>query len=153
MEQWNVNVGDFTEPKYGPYTLALHERARKLLLSMKRSRSDGEFVFETVRGTHYTPASRTHHWNRVRAAVGLGKTSLYVSTRHWFGWYALNILQLPPHVIAEQLGHKDGGKLVQALYGHPDSQIARGRIREAWDRADSEPGNVRRLRAVDGEAS
>jgi hypothetical protein len=33
---------------------------------------------------------------------------------------------LPPHVVANQLGHTDGGALVQRLYGHPSEQgIAR----------------------------
>jgi integrase len=27
---------------------------------------------------------------------------------------------LPPHVVANQLGHTDGGALVQRLYGHRD---------------------------------
>ena len=45
-------------------------------------------------------------------AVGLGNTSLYLATRHHFGWYALKVLEPPPHVIALQLGHPDGGQLV-----------------------------------------
>jgi hypothetical protein len=42
---------------------------------------------------------------------------LYTVTRHFFGWYALNILGLPDHVIALHLGC-DGGKLVRTTY-HP----------------------------------
>jgi hypothetical protein len=42
------------------------------------------------------------------------------------------VLDLPPHVIALQLGHDDGGELVRKLYGHPDSAIARERIRAAF---------------------
>jgi hypothetical protein len=34
-------------------------------------------VFTSVRGTHYTLTSRNLHWNRVRAAVGIGNVSLY----------------------------------------------------------------------------
>ena len=68
-------------------------------------------MFATLNGTHYTPSSRSYHWNRVRAAAGYGNTDLYTVTRHFFGWYALNVLGLPDHVIAEQLGHRDGGKL------------------------------------------
>ncbi len=56
---------------------------------------------------------------------------LYLATRHWFGWYALNVLEIPPHQIALQLGHTDGGRLVRELYGHPDAAIARERIRQA----------------------
>jgi integrase len=144
VEQWNVKAKRFTEPKYGPYTIALVGRAREVLLTMKRDATGSPFVFPTVRGTHYTPSSRTHHWNRVRAAAGLSSTSLYLATRHHFGWYALNVLELPPHVIAEQLGHKDGGKLIVQLYGHPDRARARRRIREAFDEAAS----VRNLRVV-----
>jgi hypothetical protein len=40
-----------------------------------------------------------------RCFVGIGDVSLYLATRHYFGWYALNVLELPPHVIALQLGH------------------------------------------------
>jgi len=143
-EQWNVKVRKFTEPKYGPYTIALVGRARELLLNLPRDYSESPFVFVTNRGHHYTPSSRTHHWNRVRCAAGFPDMTLYLATRHYFGWYALNVLGLEPHVIAEQLGHRDGGRLVVQLYGHPDKARARRRIREAFDSA----GNVRPLRVV-----
>lgn len=65
-----------------------------------------------------TPRARSHHWNRVRCAAGLGNLVLYTCTRHYFGWYALNVLRLEPREIAAQLGHRDGGKLVRELYGH-----------------------------------
>jgi hypothetical protein len=78
------------------------------------------------------PSARNHHWNRVRAAVGLGNTSLYEATRHYFAWYLLNVLELPDHVVAAQLRHSDGGTLVRELYGHPDAAIARERIRAAF---------------------
>jgi hypothetical protein len=42
------------------------------------------------------------------------------------------VLGLDPAVIAEQLGHKDGGRLVEELYGHPDKRIRRSRLREAF---------------------
>jgi len=89
-------------------------------------------VFTTLRGTHYTPSSRCFDWNRVRCAAGLGNVALYLATRHWFGWFALNVLDLPPHVIALQLGHQDGGRLVHELYGHPGAAMARRRTREAF---------------------
>ena len=66
------------------------------------------------------------------ASVGLGNTSLYLATRHFYGWHALNVLELAPHVIALQLGHTDGGRLVRELYGHPDAALARKRTREAF---------------------
>src|SRR5262249_30684439 len=112
------------------------EPARQRLLSLP---PESEFAFTTLRGSHYRPSSRAHHWNRVRAAAGLGNVDLYTATRHYFGWYALNILELPDHVIAAQFGHRDGGKLVRTLYGHPDAKLARERLRKAFREAPPAP--------------
>jgi integrase len=145
VEQWNAKTRSFTPPKHGPYTLALVDHARRTLLAIKRddAAAASPFVFTTLRGTHYTPSSRTHHWNRVRSAAGLGKTTLYLATRHYFGWYATNVLELPPDVVAQQLGHKDGGKLVAQLYGHLEGRVARRRIRDAFaSTGDAEPLRV-----------
>jgi integrase len=136
--QWSAKSRSFTAPKYGPYRIALVQQAREVVVRLPR---DSEFVFTTIRGTHFTPSSRTHHWNRVRAAAGLGGTTLYLATRHYFGWYAVNVLELAPHVVAEQLGHRDGGKLITTLYGHPDQKLARGKIRAAFE---TRPGSERR---------
>jgi integrase len=128
--QWNVKVRKLTGPKHDSRrTIAMTEPVRERLAVLPR---ESEWVFTTLRGTHYTPSSRCFHWNRVRAAVGLGTTPLYLATRHYFGWFALNVLELPPHVIALQLGHEDGGQLVRELYGHPDAALARERTREAF---------------------
>jgi hypothetical protein len=43
-------------------------------------------VFTTLRGHHYVPSTRSHHWNRVRCSIGLGTTSLYEATRHYFAY-------------------------------------------------------------------
>ena len=105
------------------------EPVRARLLELPR---ECEFVFTTIRATHYTPSSRCFHWNRVRAAAGMGNVPLYLATRHWFGWYATERRSSCPRMqIALQLGHQDGGRLVRELYGHPDAAIARERLREA----------------------
>jgi len=128
--QWNAKTNTITEPKHGSQrVIAMVEQVRERLLTLPR---ESEYVFTTVRGTHYTPSSRCFHWNRVRCSIGIGDTSLYLATRHYFGWYALNVLDLPPHVIALQLGHTDGGRLVRDLYGHPDAAMARERTRKAF---------------------
>jgi integrase len=111
---------------------------------------DAPWVFLTLRGHHYSPSTRSHHWNRVRCGAQLGDVRLYDATRHYFAWYGLNVLGLPPHVLAEQLGHRDGGKLIVDTYGHPDAAIARKRIRDAY----AQRGNVVQLpkRRASGEA-
>ena len=82
----------FTPPKHGfVRTIALTDPARERLLALPR---ESEFVFTTLRGSHYRPSSRSHHWNRVRCAAGLGNVDLYTATRHYFGWYAWNVLEL-----------------------------------------------------------
>jgi integrase len=136
-EQWNVKERAFTDPKHHlTRTIALTEPARDRLLTLPR---EIEFVFTTINGTHYTPSSRSHHWNRVRAAAGLGDMELYVATRHYFGWYAWNVLELDDRDIALHLGHRDGGKLVRTTYGHADEQLAAERVRQAYRKAPPAP--------------
>jgi Phage integrase family len=135
--QWNAKLRRITPPKHGhPRTIAMTEPVRERLLALPR---ESEWLFTTLRGTHYAPSSRSHHWNRVRCAAGLGQVDLYTATRHYFAWYALNVLDLPPHVIALQLGHRDGGGLVRTNYGHPDAAIARERVRQAFAQAPTRP--------------
>jgi hypothetical protein len=40
-----------------------------------------------------------------------------------------NELQLPAEAVAQQLGHTDRGALVRKLYGHPNADLQRRRIR------------------------
>ena len=72
----------------------------------------------------------------MRAAAGLGDLTLYLATRHYFGYYALNVLDLEPSVIAVQLGHRDGGRLVEELYGHRDKRKSLAKIRDAFANAN-----------------
>jgi integrase len=135
--QWNAKVRKITPPKHGHVRrIAMTAPVRERLLSLSH---ESEWVFTTLRGNHYRPSSRSHHWNRVRCAAGLGNVDLYTATRHYFGWYALNIARLDPHEIALQLGHRDGGELVRTNYGHPDAAMARERIRQAFAEAPPLP--------------
>jgi integrase len=128
--QWNVKERRITDPKHGSKgTIAMVEPLRDRLLALPR---ESEWVFTTLRGHHFVPSTRAHHWNRVPCTVGLGTTALYEATRHYFAWYLLNVAELPDHVVAAQLRHDDGGTLVRELYGHPDAAMARERIRAAF---------------------
>jgi integrase len=144
--QWVAKTRTFDLPKHGSVrTIAMTDSTRERLSTLPR---ESEYVFTTLRGTHYRPSSRSHHWNRVRCAAGLGHVDLYTCTRHHFTWYALNVLGLPPHVIALHLGHRDGGELVRTTYGHPDAAIARERLREAFANAPARPAPIRHKRAA-----
>jgi len=75
----------------------------------------------------------------VRCTAGLGNVDLYVASRHYFGWYAWNVLEPDARDIALHFGHQDGGELVRKLYGHPDAALARERVREAFRQAPHAP--------------
>jgi hypothetical protein len=89
-----------------------HRPARERLLALP---PESGYAFTTLRGSHYRPSSRAHHWNRVRCSAGLGDVDLYTATRHYLGWYAWNVLELDARDIALHFGHQDGGELVRKL--------------------------------------
>jgi hypothetical protein len=62
----NSIVRAITPPKHGSVTIALTDPARARLLALPR---ESEFVFTTLRRTHYRPSRRSHHWNRVRCSA------------------------------------------------------------------------------------
>ncbi|MCW3026169.1 MAG: hypothetical protein JWM29_1601 [Solirubrobacterales bacterium] len=55
----------------------------------------------------------------------------FYELRHFCGAWLFNDLELPAQEVAHQLGHKDGGALVQRLYGHPSERLAREHIKRA----------------------
>jgi hypothetical protein len=97
---------------------------------------EGEFCFAPIRGRHWTASARAYHWKALRAAAGW-EGSLYLATRHFAGWYMVNVLELPSEDVAIALGHTDGGELVRKLYGAPRPG-ARARSRDRCVRADGE---------------
>ena len=89
-QQWNAKVQAFTLPKHDHVrTIAMTVPAKRRLLSLP---AESVWAFPTLRGNHYRPSSRATHWNRVRCSVGLGDVEMYLATRHYFGWYAWNVL-------------------------------------------------------------
>ena len=90
-----------------------------------------EFCFTNLRGGHFTASSRSYHWKAVRAAGGYAG-SLYLATRHFAGWYMINVLGMPSEDVAIALGHEDGGQLVRLLYGHRDKDQALDRVVAAY---------------------
>ena len=74
------------------------------------------------------PATTTGTGPRRRRARNM---SLYIATRHFYGWYALNVLELPPHVIALQLGHTTAAGWSANSTG-TRRRVARERTRQAF---------------------
>ncbi len=97
---------------------------------------ESEFCFAPIRGQHWTASARAYHWKAVKAAAGW-EGSLYLATRHFSGWYMVNVLDLPSEDVAIALGHTDGGELVRRLYGHRDRDRALDRVAAAYGRTAS----------------
>lgn len=146
--QWSAKGARFKAPKHDSFRkLPLVPIVRTRLLELPR---ESEFVFTTVRGTHYTPSSRTHHWNRVRAGVGLGNVELYLATRHFFVTYAIEELGLSVDDVGWYCGHRgQGGQIVRDHYLHPDDDARRERIAAKLGLVELEDGQ----RALEGEAA
>jgi integrase len=143
VEQFNHLSRTFCSPKNGrARNIFLAPPAIEALAAMRVQRVN-EFCFVTETGRHWRSTNREHHWKRVRDNTGYAK-SLYLSTRHFYGWYATNELQLDAEIVAIQLGHEDGGRLVKMLYGHRDRDRALDSIEAAFDRA----AQPKRLRVV-----
>ena len=134
VEQFNATTHTFTTPKNGQAREApLTDPAREALLSLP---IESEFCFAPIRGRHWSASARAYHWKAVRAAAGWDG-SLYLATRHFAGWYMINVLELPSEDVAIALGHTDGGELVRKLYGHRDRERALDRVTAAYARTAS----------------
>ena len=140
VEQYNSKVREFTLPKRGvreaPLTRLAAEALRSLPLTerepVKIQGRQRRFVFVNFQGAHWTASGRAYHWKATKAAAGW-QHSLYLATRHFAGWYMVNVLEMPSEDVAIALGHADGGELVRRLYGHRDKNLALDRVVEAYE--------------------
>lgn len=112
------------------------------------SATGGEILFPGKEGQRITQPTLSGYWKPVRVAFeaqissqrlgefqagrGAGKSAVeFHGLRHF---YATQLVErgIEPWVIAKQLGHRDGGRLVRLTYGHPRDEIARERLRRAF---------------------
>ena len=134
VEQFSAKTRTFTLPKNDLTREApLTDPAREALVSLP---VESEFCFAPIRGEHWTASARAYHWKAVKGAAGWGG-SLYLATRHFAGWYMVNVLDVPSEDVAIALGHTDGGELVRRLYGHRDHERALDRVTVAYARTAS----------------
>jgi integrase len=111
------------------------------LLDLPRPVNAEELIFRSARDKPITGRTQHYYWHPVRCRFGWPSMDFY-ELRHFCAAWLFNEHQLPPQDVAHQLGHTDGGALVQRLYGHPSEALARERIKRAVG------GNVTPLRAV-----
>jgi len=138
-------TGQMKAPKNGkPRTIVLPPKPRQALAELPR-RVDVPWVFSTPRGRRFSKGSLRYWWTPVRSAFGRPRLEFY-ELRHACATLLLE-RGLAPQDVAVQLGHSDGGRLVQEVYGHPSEAAARERLKRAFG------GNVRDLRDLGREAS
>ena len=102
-------------------------------------RTHPTLIFASPRGRQLYQSSFHGLWNPVRVAFGRPNMHYY-ELRHWCATYLIE-KGLSANDVAVQLGHTDGGVLVQTVYAHPSEAKARDRIREAIDGPQQDHNN------------
>jgi integrase len=129
--QYSKATRTFELPKNGkPRNIALTGPAKASLLEMPRPLDADELIFRASRGGPITGPVQHYYWHLIRCRFGKPSLDLY-ELRHFCASWLFNDLELPAQDVAHQLGHSDGGALVQRLYGHPSERLARERVKRA----------------------
>jgi integrase len=108
-----ITGGEVGTKNHSQRSIPLFDPARALL---KRMREGKEIVPTATLFTHRSSKTALQH---ASAAIGLpeGEHFCHHDMRHFFCSNAIE-LNIPDHVIAAWLGHRDGGILVRKTYGH-----------------------------------
>lgn len=107
--------------------IVLTPPAREALASLDPGLPD-ERIFQLPDGQLLVKATHARYFDPVRRHVGLAGFRFY-DLRHTC---ATRLLEagMPSYVVAVQLGHSDGGRLVETTYGHPSKQDALDKIKQ-----------------------
>jgi integrase len=90
-------------------------------------RLDSPYLFHTSRGEQLSKGTLSYYFRVVRQRWGKREKFALYELRHACATLLME-RGLPPHVVANQLGHTDGGALVQRLYGHPSERGMRDQV-------------------------
>lgn len=141
--QWNSKVRDYTPLKNErPRTIELLEPAHQALSILPKDGPDG-LVWRSPQGKRIEPNLHFYYWAQVRERwFGTLPQDRYTklremdfhTLRHFHASWLVD-LGIPPADVAAQLGHTDGGYLIQTLYGHLYPESSRARIRKAFNEA------------------
>lgn len=94
-------------------------------------RLESPYLFHTTTGRRLSKGSLSYNFRVVRQRWGKRDRIELYELRHACATLLME-RGLPPHVVANQLGHTDGGALVQRLYGHPSERGMREQVRLAF---------------------
>jgi integrase len=117
--------GRLGPPKNGQErTIVLTPQALAVLEALPRK---SELIFSAKRGGPLSQPLLSGYWTPLAALLGKradkhGRYELvdFYELRHRAAWWMHVELGMSERLVAVQLGHTDGGKLVRELYGHGD---------------------------------
>jgi integrase len=122
--QYSASTRRFELPKNGrTRTSVLTAPAKAGLIAMPRPVDSDAMVFRGKKGGVLT--GRTQHYTGIQSAAASASpqwTSMTCVTSAVRGCSTTS--ELPAQDVAHQLGHEDGGGLVQRLYGHPSERLS-----------------------------
>jgi integrase len=95
-------------------------------------RLNSPYLFHSASGRRLSKGTLSYNFRVVRQRWAKRERLALYELRHACATLLME-RGLPPHVVANQLGHTDGGALVQRLYGHPSERGMREQIRLAFD--------------------
>ena len=145
QRQYVGQTRSFDLPKNGrKRMIVLTAPAKNALLELPRPVDRDALVFHARRGGPMSGRVQHYYWHPVRCRFGRPSMDFY-ELRHFCGAWLFNDLELPAQDVAHQLGHTDGGALVQSLYGHPSEKLARARIKQASAGIGGSGAGVRQL--------
>ena len=93
--------------------IALFPEARDAIAGLDRETA---WVFLAKRGGQLAQSTLNHYWQKITATFGRNLDPHEL--RHFCGHHLYVTKGVPDRIVAAQLGHSDGGKLVRELYGH-----------------------------------
>lgn len=138
-------TGDVKLPKNGKQRTIVLTDAAADALQMLPVGMPTQRVFELPEGSTLVKATLNRYFDPVRRKAGLPGYRFY-DLRHTCATLLLEA-GMPSYVVAIQLGHQDGGRLVETTYGHPSTQAALDRIKQVSLVTGAKP---KALRAVNG---
>ena len=95
------------------------------------TRIGSPYLFQTATGRRLSKGTLSYAFRVVKQRWGKRERLDLYELRHACATLLME-RGLPPHVVANQLGHTDGGALVQRLYGHPSERGMRDQVRLAF---------------------
>lgn len=122
-------------------SVVLLPEARDALLGLNRTT---EWIFLNKSGGRLSKSALAYYWQKIES--GFGRPVQPHELRHFCGHHLYVTYGMQDRLVAEQLGHNDGGELIRKLYGHGDV----GALEEI-ERRYTKRGNVYELRRASGD--